>query len=80
MVLNAGEDHEEEDGKTHCGCGEHRHKRNMFKLSWNRHHNAHKCGDDGEDDGALRVVGQSVEDLRSSQDMESDKPMKGLVC
>ena len=73
VILNAGEDEEEEDGDTHGGGGEHGHEGNVLQCSRDGHDNTHDGGDGREGDGAEGVIGQGVEDLGGGEDVETDE-------
>lgn len=45
----------------------------MAQGARNRHDNADQHADDRENDGALRVVGQGVEDFGTGEDVETDQ-------
>lgn len=45
----------------------------MVECSWERHDYSNEGSNDGEYNRAKRVIGESIENLRSGKDVESDK-------
>jgi len=70
-ILNSCKHKEEQDGNAHASSTEHAHERDMLQCSRYAHDHAHDSHDDREDYSTHTVVGESVEDLGSSQDMEA---------